>query len=324
MTIETLEYIYAAYKCGSYKEAAFMMSATYSVVAKQVARAEEELGVRIFERASKSRQMELTPAGEFIMERIGEILDTYNRMRSGLEAMNANNGEHVSIGYGYYYPCEEELEILAQYCDDYPKAVLSQVNAYKESLRRQLAIRTLDGIFDYCMIDNCMTESWDEILRQRYQSDEWAWDVVSESHGFHFLMGENNPLAGRRQLTIQDAPEILKQKIIRVNTDNGKKRHVPPYLARYLQRDWEEIQTVGMDGSNLPLLYNILKNPNLLYPTAKQLRKKPEGIVAVPVADWNATMRLMFVWSKDNTNPGLIHFRRSIRHYKELQNRKSE
>ena len=52
MTLESLQYVYAAYKFGSYKEAAFAMSVSYSVVAKQVSRVEEELGVKLFERAS--------------------------------------------------------------------------------------------------------------------------------------------------------------------------------------------------------------------------------------------------------------------------------
>ncbi len=64
MDINDLESVCAVDICHNYSEAAESIASSPAVISKHIAKVEKELGLRIFERASKSRPVELTPAGQ--------------------------------------------------------------------------------------------------------------------------------------------------------------------------------------------------------------------------------------------------------------------
>ena len=66
--------------CHNYSEAAESIASSPAVISKHIAKVEKELGLRIFERASKSRPVELTPAGQELITYFHSIVGLYKQM----------------------------------------------------------------------------------------------------------------------------------------------------------------------------------------------------------------------------------------------------
>lgn len=310
MTIETLQYVYAAYKYGSYKEASYALSVSYSVVAKQVARAEEELGVRLFERAAKSKAMELSPAGEILINEIETILDAYDRMQNCIYGFSHDKRKRLRIGYGQYFPCEEELSILAMFSQKNPNITLSQKTGDNNDLRKQLSIGILDGIFASLLGDDSPSK-----VGAIFPPEEYEVDLVSVNRRFHFLMSRQNPLAGFERFTVEDRPALLAQTFIITNTADCETKKVPPDLPEYLGVTRGDMKVRFMDSSNLPLLPMILQDGNYIYPTLRRFTKPLDEVVSVPVVDWKVPVYVYFVCPKGSSSLSLQLFRQCVREY---------
>ena len=310
MTLESLQYVYGAYKFGSYKEAAFALSVSYSVVAKQVSRVEEELGVKLFERASKSKEMNLTLAGEALIGEIKTILKSYEKMQNSIDSLGRDRRKRLRIGYGQYLPCEEEISILAMFNKKYPDIALSQKEASPEDLGKQLAAGLLNGIFVALLGSNAYQRA--EVL---YPPEEYEMDQVRVNCGFHFLMSEKNPLVKCEYFDKKDRDLLLGQTIIITNTADSERKKVPPYLSNYLGTSKQQMKVRFLDSSNLPLLPLILQDGDYIYPTARRFTRELDNIKGIPVVDWEIPVYLYFICSKESDNPSLSLFRQCVKEY---------
>lgn len=314
VTIETLKYIYTAYKCGSYQEAADILSVTHSVVAKQVARGEAELGVRLFERASKSKAMKLSPMGEALIEQIDTILRSYDEMQLTIQSLSGQGEKTLHIGYGYYVPCEEELSIMSGFQLRYPNVVVSQRQYSPEELHKLLGLSKLDGAFLAALNEKTV-----ESFAARYPEDKYDRIPVSRNNTFHFLMSPDNPLARRSSLSLKDRDEILRQTILINGTCGGVRRMIPSELAAYLGLPQEKLKMKYIDSSNHPMLSFTLRDGDYLYPTARRVTQRLANIVAVPIEDWSHVGRLFFVSPKSVRNAPLLRFQQCVRDYAEQE-----
>ena len=310
MTIETLQYVYAAYKYGSYKEASYALSVTYSVVAKQVARAEEEFGIRIFERASKSKEMQLTKSGQAVIKEIKTILEAYHRIQNIIGELDWSFRKKISIRYGYYIICEEEMDIMHRFMSKHPEIILSQKPGTYEENKAQLELGNVDGIFRaYIGSDS------EERVRRSFPDTDYNFQLISRECNFHLLMSENNPLAAYNELTMADIKEIINQTFILMDTSEGRVRETPPYLSRYMGSAVANMKVRYIDSSNLPIVPHLLAEGNYVFPTARRCTRPPAGICAVPLSDWNSEVSLYFIYKKSHTNSLLLDFKRVATDY---------
>lgn len=312
MTIETLQYVYAAYRCGSYKEASYEMSVTYSVVAKQVARAEEELGTRIFERASKSKEMKLTKAGQIIIKDIETILDSYRHIQGSISELDRTARKKLTICYGYYLVCEEELEIMQHFISSYPDIIMTQKRGRREENKKKLELGTADGIFQAYIGEDYETQ-----LEYEFPDSDYEIQPVSSGSHMHFFMSEMNPLARKTTLTIEDKEEILEQTFLLMDTSEGGVRKILPYLAQYFGKDALRMKIRYMDSSNLPLVSDLLTKGNYVFPMARRYTKPIAGIKAAALVDWCTQVHLFFISRKGDEHVPLQKFRKMVMSYKD-------
>jgi len=310
MTIETLRYVYAAYQYGSYKEAAYALEVTYSVVAKQVARAEEELGVKLFERASKAKEMQLTPAGRFLIGELREVLSHYGHMEAMARDYGRTGRRKLRILRGFYLVCEEELDIMARFALRHPDVTLVQKCTSLDAMRTQLTLQYADGIFRAYM-----GEDFQNKLDSEFPAGEYVRQPISRVCQFHFVMSDHNPLAKRPALSRQDREELLKQTFLITSTSGGKQYSIPPYLERYLKTEDRNMSLRFIDSSNMPLLPRILEGGEFLLPLARRCTQTLPGLTLVPAVDWTTQVRLYFIFRKNSGEQALELFSRCAGEY---------
>ena len=150
MDIRKIESIYAVVIHGNYTDAAFYLNSSPSVIAKHILSAEEELGISIFSRASRTKTAELTPDGEKIIPYFREILLQYNLALKEIEANSINSISklnQLTIGYCPRVGSFGEHKILANLQLTAHNLVISRKTGTIESLIDNLIVGKIDALF---------------------------------------------------------------------------------------------------------------------------------------------------------------------------------
>ena len=107
--------------CHNYSEAAESIASSPAVISKHIAKVEKELGLRIFERASKSRPVELTPAGQELITYFHSIVGLYKQMSTRSAELRREGGGSLVVGYCPFIGNFHEAEMLTQFSLENPE-----------------------------------------------------------------------------------------------------------------------------------------------------------------------------------------------------------
>lgn len=118
MELRQLTYAVAVAETGSFTRAAHRCFVVQSALSHQIARLEDELGTRLFERTS--RRVQITPAGEVFLGPAREALAAVERARSEVIACGSEVRGRLSIGTITPLAAVDLPDLLAAYRDRYP------------------------------------------------------------------------------------------------------------------------------------------------------------------------------------------------------------
>lgn len=119
MNTYQLKYFLSAAKTLRFSETAKEFYMTQPAISHQIVELEQELGTKLFTRSSKG--VSLTKAGELFLEDAKKFLDMAEASRERLQALNATDQGHLSIGY-LASPCKYFLpSVIHQFKQAYPQ-----------------------------------------------------------------------------------------------------------------------------------------------------------------------------------------------------------
>ena len=147
MDIRKIESVCSVAAYRSYSEAAYRTASSPSVISKHIAAVEEELGIRIFKRATKSAPVELTEAGEKVIAYLHEALRQYELARSAAAAIRSEQKEQLTVGYVQQIGSFRENSILADYTLENPDVIVLRRTFSFEELANQIINDTVDAVF---------------------------------------------------------------------------------------------------------------------------------------------------------------------------------
>lgn len=147
MDINDLESVCAVDICHNYSEAAESIASSPAVISKHIAKIEKELGLRIFERASKSRPVELTPAGKELITYFHSIVGLYKQMSTRASELRREDGGSLVVGYCPFIGNFHEAEMLTQFSLENPEISVRRRALNAPELARALLAGTVNAIF---------------------------------------------------------------------------------------------------------------------------------------------------------------------------------
>ena len=133
--------------CHNYSEAAESIASSPAVISKHIAKVEKELGLRIFERASKSRPVELTPAGQELITYFHSIVGLYKQMSTRSAELRREGGGSLVVGYCPFIGNFHEAEMLTQFSLENPEISVRRRALNAPELVRALLSGTVNAIF---------------------------------------------------------------------------------------------------------------------------------------------------------------------------------
>ena len=148
LDINDLESVCAVDICHNYSEAAESIASSPAVISKHIAKVEKELGLRIFERASKSRPVELTPAGQELITYFHSIVGLYKQMSTRSAELRREGGGSLVVGYCPFIGNFHEAEMLTQFSLENPEISVRRRALNAPELVRMMVGRPLSDLFN--------------------------------------------------------------------------------------------------------------------------------------------------------------------------------
>ena len=191
LEIHQLEYVVAVEKYRSFSLAAEEICVAQSTLSHQIKKLEEELGVKIFERTTRSIQP--TPAGAQFLSIVKQILGELRRARQLMEEFNNLERGYLVIGtlpnIGYL----GLTSLIASFAKRYPGIQLELRDGNSDQLMKWLQDSDIDAAL--------LTHTFDENQHKSIQ----FYPLIHDE--FVLIVSKNHPLAGREIIHLGEAAE---------------------------------------------------------------------------------------------------------------------
>lgn len=179
------------YECGSFIGASKVLSVTQPAVSQHIKSLEEELHIRIFERASG--KLIVTPEGKKVIQCAQKMVGLANQLTDELSS-GFGAREHLTIGVTHTAESNPIAEALAKYCAQNEGISIKIISASIKSLYKMLNTYEVD----MAIVEGRTPENG---LKYLMLDTDYLALAVSPNH----------PFAGRSLITIND---LKKERLI--------------------------------------------------------------------------------------------------------------
>ncbi len=234
MEIRVLRYFLAVAHEGSLTKAANVLHVTQPTLSRQLMNLEEELGHKLFVRASHS--VRLTDEGLLLKKRAEEILDMVGRTQAEFAAQSELVSGDVYIGGGETFAMKKIAGVVQKLRRSNPGIRYHFYSGNADDVTEKLD----KGLLDFgLLIQPADLSKYDHLKLQ----DKDVWGV---------LMRKNSPLASKKRIQKKDLlnlPVILSRQIV-------SRPHSQNDLAQWLGMDFGKFNVVAT--------YNLIYNAGIM------------------------------------------------------------
>jgi len=201
MNLSIINTVLTVSRCKSFMEASYALNYTPAVVSKHIARAEEELGVRLFLRGNKANSITRTPECEAVIGDLEQIMSSWERVETTLELLRTDARKStVRIGTprrAWNYGSDE---IIAGFYRHSPELSVDMTYAHTEELLRLLSLGKLDGVFLFVQ-----GKAGDyEFLERFRREQECEFFFIEEIRQMYLAISDRLPLARKDEASFAE------------------------------------------------------------------------------------------------------------------------
>lgn len=190
MLFRQMEYFQAVVEKHSFSEAAEICHVSQSAISQQIARLEDELGIKLLER--HNRTFRVTPAGEHFYRKSLVLCSDAEQLIRETKKIAAKEAATLRLGYYMGYHGSEFSEAVASFSDKYPAVQVTVMSGSHEDLYHALQDERIDlGLND----------------QRRAFSSAYNNLILSEST-CQIEIASRNPLSALDRLEVSDLKNI--------------------------------------------------------------------------------------------------------------------
>lgn len=191
MELRQLRYFCAIAARRSFRQASDDVHIAQPALSQQIRRLETELGVKLFDRAS--RPVQLTDAGEMLLVRARQILADVDRAAAEVREFGSEFRGKIVIGAMQYLTALEFPDLLADFRERHPLVDLQLLLGNSGQVLEMLKGGDVDIAF--CHIDELDLPP--ELAVEELRREELV-----------IIVKESDPLASLRQVTVQELADF--------------------------------------------------------------------------------------------------------------------
>lgn len=275
MNLRQLTYAVAVAEEENFTRAAERCHAVQSALSHQVARLEDELGTKLFERTS--RRVRLTPAGRTFLTHARQVLEATRRLQDEVAATSGEIRGTLCIGTISTLTAVDLVELLAAYQERHPQVDVQIHMGMSDRLLDELREQTSDVAFIGLWPGEAVAG-----VESRQLCDETLMAVLPPDHA----------LAGRALLTLA---ELAAYPLVDFHAGTGPRRQTDEAFAAAGVR-----RRVQYEVSHVDLLESIIRRGLALglVPAATAVGYRELAVVPVQHAP---RRRVYFAWGRNPT-----------------------
>lgn len=230
MEIRVLRYFLAIAREGSITNAASFLHVTQPTLSRQIKELEEELGQKLFTRASHS--MELTPEGMLLRKRAEEIVSMVDKTESEFHSMESAVGGEIYIGGGETAALKLVAEVAKSLHDNFPDIRYHLYSGNADDVTERLD----KGLLDF------------GILIQPADISKYDYIEIPAKEIWGVVMRKDSPLAKKSSIHKEDllqVPLICSRQAIAQGVSGNE-------FAKWFGSDYDKLDIV----TTFNLVYN--------------------------------------------------------------------
>lgn len=121
MTIEEISLICELPNYTSFLDASFFLPFSPSIISKYVNNVESELGIKLFVRSNKAKNLQLTEEGKSVIEALRRINDDWSYLIRQINQLKNEDNKKIRIGSQPRFGNIHEQRIITNYIFDNPR-----------------------------------------------------------------------------------------------------------------------------------------------------------------------------------------------------------
>ena len=188
MEYKKISYFIAVAETLSFTRAAERMFVSQQTITKQIAQLEEELGVKLLERTTRS--VALTPVGKLCYEKFSVINAERDEAIAQIRQASSLRDKQISVGFFSSFSSDGVIRPIMDKLRSTATDVTFSVHMYD---MYELQSKLFDGEIDLCITTSNNWRMWKDISVKQ---------IVSEP--FYIVLSSSHPLAKKTVLTNDD------------------------------------------------------------------------------------------------------------------------
>lgn len=306
MTREEISLICELPNYTSFLDASYYLPYSPSIITKYVNSFEEELGIQIFIRSNKSRNLQLTPEGIILMESLKRIDEDFNYLQKKVNLLKNKESSKLRIGSQPRFGNIHEQKIIADFFFSNPSIQINMTKAPADDLIRNLVSGHLDLAFvtfhNSLNLDSYFGEKWSKMNISFITSETSMYAGISEN----FFEGRDEVRLKELEdftfaFPFPDANDIQSARATQSWNEIATKKNVK---LKY-------INLQGYDST----IFEMARQKKIAVTTTHIPSAKHEGIKFVRISDWIGGTNLYILKRKDSTGKNILAFEECVKKY---------
>ena len=307
MTTEEIALLCELPNYTSFLDASFYLPFSPSIITKYVNKVENEIGVKIFIRSNKSRNLQLTEEGKVVIEALKRINDDVFYLKRQVNRLKNADNKRILIGSQPRFGNIHEQKIIADYIFKNPTAQVSMSKSPADELIRDLVSGKLDAAFitfnNSLDLDEYFSKHGDKIQATLIVNENEMYTGISEKY-FH----------GKDAVMLKDLKDFTFAFPFPKDNDIQSARALQSWteIAREKDLELNYINLQGYDST----VFEMARQKKIAVTTTHIPTAKYEGIKFLKILDWTGGTKLYFLHCPSNTSQALKQLQSCVDSYR--------
>ena len=283
MNLRQIRYFVAVAQTENFRRASQLLHVAQPALSRQMTALEEELGVELFIRLP--RGVRLSNAGQVMLQRCQTLLDNLDGIIEEVRGVGRGLAGHLKLGFIEVAALSEIMPAsMRTFGEKVPDVQLELHSMASLTQIEEIRARRLDGGF-------------------LYNPPRGDADVVSirlERHPVFLAVPNVSPLSQRQSVSLG---ELEREKFIWFHRAASPQYH--DQLAEAIRAAGVKYNVIHHSESEAVMLALVRMGLGIAFVNARQARRRPDGVMLIPVEDLPVLIDLHFAWRGDEISPAL-------------------
>lgn len=291
MTIDEILLICELANYKNFNEASLYISYSASAITKYVNNIENELGLKIFIRSNKSRDLCLTEEGKVLMDSLKRIAEDYRVMKRIAGSLKNDETSSLRLAFQPRFGNLHEQNIFTDYLVKHPSSQVNIIKTTADEIIRGIGSGQIDAAFatfhESVLLDELFGDKLSHITATLITTENEMYAGISEDY-----------FKGVNEVNLKELEDFTFAVPFPAEHDaqSVKAKESWSRIAKEKSMKLKIRNLHGYDTS----VFELARRDKIVVTTTHIPNAKFDGVKFLKIADWTGKTNLYFLHNKNN------------------------